>query len=146
MTEREKNNERLEKIESAIAEIKETSKNNVEMFLEHEKQVVGQLAEIKTEIVSELGKLHNKIDKQKEEMDEITRANNKTFGAMLRNDINNAMNNLELTKDEDGNTHIDLSDYENLDALFDDYLNERKLNGAFKRIYENEFQKFVIDR
>ncbi len=137
--------ERLSKTEKAIAEIKETSEKNVKMFLEHEKEVVGKFTGIKNEIVAELGKLHNKIDEQHQEMVATKKAGDKTDRAMLRDRIAGGMRYFSQNRDDDGIVHINLSDYENLDALFQEYF-AKNGNGAFKRMYEDEFKHFSIDQ
>lgn len=137
--------ERLSKTEKAIAEIKETSEKNVKMFLEHEQAVVGKFTGIKDEIVKELNKLHDKIEKQHEEMNATNKANIKTDRAMLRDRIAGGMRYFSQTKDDEGCVHISFSDYENMDALFREYF-AKGGNGAFKKMYETEFQQFIIDR
>lgn len=136
--------ERLAKTEKAIDEIKETSKRNVEMFLDHEKQVVEKFTSIKNDVIIELNKLHDKIDTQKSEMDAATEANIKTDCAMLRDRIASGMRHFSHHKDEEGNVHISVSDHENMDALFQEYFAKHG-NGTFHQMYVNEFQKFIID-
>lgn len=143
--EREKEKERLDNIENAITEIKDTSKHNVEMFLDHERQVVERFTDIKDEIISELNKLHDKIDEQKEEIDKNNEASIKTDCAMLRDRIASGMRYFSQNKDADGNVHISFSDYENMEALYQEYFSKGG-NGAFKKAYKTEFQTFIIDR
>ena len=145
MREKRKWNERLSKTEKDIEEIKKNSDRNVQMFLEHEQAVVEKFTGIKEDIIVELNKLHDKIDEQKEEMDATNRANIKTDRAMLRDRIAGGMRYFSQNRDEDGNVHIAFSDYENMDALFREYF-AKGGNGAFKKMYETEFQKFIIDR
>ena len=57
MREREKERERLKNTENAIEEIKETAKQNVAMFLDHEQQVLHKIGEFKNEIVEKMGNL-----------------------------------------------------------------------------------------
>lgn len=137
--------ERLSNTENAIKDIKETSKRNVEMFLDHERQVVEKFTGIKDEIIVELNKLHEKIDEQQEEMATTNKANMKTDRAMLRDRIAGGMRYFSQRKDDDGNVHISFSDYENMDALFREYF-AKGGNGAFKKMYEDEFRQFIIDR
>lgn len=137
--------ERLKNAEDAIVEIKDTSKKNVEMFLEHEKQVIAQFEGIRDEIVTELGKLHDKIDEQRAEMDETNKANNKTDCAMLRDRIGSGMRYFSRNIGSDGKVHISWSDWENMNALFQEYFAKHG-NGAFKKMYDDEFVHFVIDR
>ena len=137
--------ERLEKTEKAIEEIKDTSKHNVQMFLQHEKQVVEHIDSIKHEIVTELNKLHDKIDEQKVEMDKNSEKSKATDCVMLRDRIASGMRYFSQNKDADGNVHITFGDYENMEALFQEYF-AKDGNGAFRKMYETEFQKFIIDR
>lgn len=145
MREKREWNERLKGAEDAIVEIKDTSKKNVEMFINHERQVVAQVVGIRDEIVTELGKLHDKIDEQRAEMDETNKANNKTDCAMLRDRIGSGMRYFSKNVCADGKVHISLSDYENMNALFQEYFAKHG-NGAFKKMYDDEFVHFVIDR
>lgn len=130
--------ERLKKAEKDIEEIKNTAKRNVNMFLEHEKQVMSQFIGIRDEIVSELNKLHDK-------MEETNEANDKTDCAMLRDRISSGMRYFSKNIGPDGKVHISLSDYENMNALFQEYFVKHG-NGAFRKMYEDEFIHFVIDR
>lgn len=145
MREKRKWQKRLDETEQAIKDIKDTSKHNVDMFLDHERQVVEKFTGIKDEIVAELNKLHVKIDEQKEEIAATNKANAKTDRALLRDRIAGGMRYFSQNKDEDGNVHISFSDYENMEALFHEYF-AREGNGAFKKMYETEFLNFIIDR
>lgn len=137
--------ERLTDTEKAIKEIKETSKHNVEMFLDHERQVVEKFTGIKNEIITELTKLHDKIDRQKEEMNATNKANSKTDRAILRDRITSGMRYFSQHRDDEGFVHISLSDYENLESLFQQYF-AKDGNGVIKKMYEDEFRHFIIDR
>lgn len=145
MREKREWNTRLVNAEKAIEEIKDTSKKNVEMFISHEQQVVAQFVGIRDEIVVELGKLHTKIDKQQDEIEKNNEANNKTDCAMLRDRISSGMRYFSKNVKEDGKVHISLSDYENMNGLFQEYFSKHG-NGAFKKMYKDEFEHFVIDR
>lgn len=145
MREKKEWDDRLKKAEDAIEEIKNTSKKNVDMFINHEKQVVEQFVGIRDEIVTELSRLHDKMDEQKSEMEKTNQANNKTDCAMLRDRIGSGMRYFSKNIGADGKVHISLSDYENMNALFQEYFTKHG-NGAFKKMYEDEFVHFVIDR
>lgn len=144
MLQREEYETRLRNVEKAIEEIKETSKHNVAMFIEHEHQVVGKFTGIKDEIVVELNKLHDKINQQQEEMEKTKKANDKTDCAMLRDRINSGMRYFKKNVDTDGNVHIAFVDYVNMDALFQEYFSHEG-NGPFGKMYEEEFKHFIID-
>lgn len=115
------------------------------MFLKHEKQVIAQFVGIRDEIVIELNRLHDKIDEQKEEMVKTKEANDKTDCTMLRDRIGSGMRYFSKNVGADGKVHISLSDYENMNGLFQEYFAKHG-NGAFKKMYEDEFTQFVIDR
>ena len=130
--------ERLEKAEKAIEDIKKNSDRNVTMFLAHEQAVVEKFTGIKDEIVKELAKLHEKLDEHKEN-------NDKTDKALLRDRIAGGMRYFSERADKNGDVHISFSDYENMEDLFQEYFSKGG-NGAFKKMYEEEFRKFLIDR
>ncbi len=136
---------RLTDTEKAIKDIKKNSERNVEMFLDHERQVVEKFTGIKREIIEELNKLHDKIDAQKAEMSETNEANKKTDCAILRDRILGGMRHFGRNKDEHGCVHVSITDYENLDALFKEYF-AKGGNGVVQKIYEEEFIHFTIDR
>lgn len=144
MIKREEYTNRLRQVELSIEEIKNTSKHNVAMFIEHEGQVVGKFTGIRDEIVAELNKLHDKIEEQHKEMEKNQKANNKTDCAMLRDRINSGMRFFKKNVDADGNVHISFSDYVNMDALFQEYFSKNG-NGPFGKMYEEEFKHFIID-
>ena len=145
MLKKEEYEKRLKNVENAIEEIKNTSKHNVAMFIDHEGQVVAKFMDIKDEIVKELDKLHDKIDKQKAEMEKVNKANTKTDCAILRDRISGGMRYFSKNIGNDGKVHISLSDYANMEALFQEYFSHGG-NGIFEKMYEEEFKHFVIDR
>ena len=145
MREKREQGQRMTDMEASIKAIEKKSAENVQLFLEHEQAVVDKFTGIKNEIVAELGKLHDKIDKQKNEMDGINEANIQTDCAMLRDRLASGMRYFSQNVGEDGKVHISLSDYENLNELFKRYF-ARGGNGAFKKMYEDEFRHFVIDQ
>lgn len=142
--ERKEWNKRLSKTENDIDEIKKNSDRNVKMFLEHEQAVVSKFSGIRDEIISEIIKLHEKIDEQKTEMDATNEANIKTDCAMLRDRIASGMRYFGQNKDEHGVVHISFSDHENMEALFQEYFAKHG-NGTFHHMYEHEFQHFIVD-
>lgn len=129
---------RLEKVEADIVEIKNKSKDNVNMFLEHEKNVVTGFTRTTTEILDKLNALHDKVDEQ-------NAASNKTDLAILRDRIVGGMRYFSQNKDEYGKVHISFSDHENMEALFQEYF-AKGGNGTIKNMYDNEFAHFSIDR
>lgn len=138
MREKREWNDRLKKAEKDIEEIKDASKYNVSMFLDHEKQVVEQFVSIRDEIVSELNRLHDKMEKSEKE-------GKKRDRAFLRDRISGGMRYFEQNKNENGIVHISLGDHENMEDLFKEYFSAGG-NGTYKQMYENEFKKFIIDK
>ena len=138
MREKREWNDRLKKAEDDIEEIKNTSKQNVDMFINHEKQVLDQFVGMRNEIVTELNRLHDK-------MDETNEANSKTDRALLRDRIASGMRYFSQNVDEQGRVHIAFSDYVNMDELFTEYFTHDG-NGPFKKMYDDEFLHFVIDK
>ena len=145
MLKREEYANRLKQVETSIEEIKNTSKHNVAMFIDHEGQVVDKFMDIKSEIVSELNKLHDKIDEQADIIDKNNKATIQTDCAMLRDRLNSGMRYFTQNTDEKGNVHIKLGDYQTMDALFKEYFSKGG-NGAFEKMYNDEFTHFIIDR
>lgn len=86
-----------------------------------------------------------KVDAQQERLEQIDEDGKHRDIALLRDRISGGMRYYSRNKDENGNVHISLSDYENMESLFQEYFKAGK-NGTFKQMYENEFQKFIIDK
>lgn len=138
MIEKEELNNRLKQAEESIEEIKNASKKNVDMLISHEHKILEKFSGIRDEVVNELNILHDKMDEQKEE-------NKKTDCALLRDRISSGMKYFSKNIGVDGKVHISLSDYENMNELFQEYFSKNG-NGVFRKIYEGEFIHFVIDR
>lgn len=136
--------DRLLKAENNIKEIKETATQNVNTFLEHERLMSESFVDVKKEIVQEIGKLHNKIDEQSEHLEEIDRDGKHRDMALMRDRLIQGLRYFSQNKDNDGNVHISMTDYENLDELFNEYF-KCGGNGVCHSLYENEFKKFKID-
>ena len=145
MIEKEEFNKRLKQAEDSIEEIKETSKQNVSMLISHEEQILDQFKTIRDEVIKELGRLNDKMDEQANIIDKNNKASIKTDCAVIKDRLNGGMRYFSQNKDENGNVHIKLNDYEILDDLFKEYL-DKGGNGPVKRMYEEEFLHFVIDR
>lgn len=71
MREKREWNERLQNAEKAIVEIKETSKYNVNMFLEHERQTIDRIMQFKDEIVEKMESLENKQVEMNEKVSNV---------------------------------------------------------------------------
>ena len=99
---------------------------------------------IPEEIVSEISKLHDKIDEQKEHLEIIDFEGKKRDCAVLRDRILAGMRYFSQNKDEHGVVHISMTDYENMNEMFSEYFNCNG-NGVCHSLYENEFKKFKID-
>ena len=145
MIEKEEFNSRLQQAEDSIEEIKETSKQNVSMLMNHEQQILDQFTTIRGEVIKELGRLNDKMDEQANIIDQNNKASIKTDLAVIKDRLNSAMRYFSQNKDENGNVHIKWSDYEILDDLFKEYF-AKGGNGPIKRMYEEEFLHFIIDR
>lgn len=88
---------RLTDVEKSIEEIKDTSKKNVAMFLEHEQAVVGKITGIKDEIVDEFAKLREKIDDQQAESEaKAARMRIQRFADELYGDIRHSKEHFDL--------------------------------------------------
>lgn len=148
MTEREKNNERLNNIENSITVIKDTSKSNVDMFIEHEEKVVANFADIKDEVVKQLADMSIRMDEQQRQiesrLEEIDKDGKRRDIALMRDRILAGFRYFNQNKDRDGIVHISLTDFENMNGMITEYLKAGG-NGAVKHIYENEFTKYKID-
>lgn len=129
---------RLVNVEKAIEEIRNTSRDNVNMFLEHEEKVVKEFNKSTETILGKLTEMHTKMDEQNE-------ASNKTDLAILRDRIVGGMRYFSQNKDEREKVHISFSDHENMEALFQEYF-KKGGNGTIKNMYNNEFKRFNIDR
>lgn len=130
--------------EKDIAEIRETSIQNVNTFLEHEKLMSENFVVVKEEIVKEISKLHDKIDEQRDHLEEIDADGKRRDAAILRDRLIQGLRYFSQQKDENGFVHISMTDYENLNEMFTEYF-ECNGNGVCHSLYENEFKKFKID-
>lgn len=136
--------DKLLKAEKDIAEIRETSTQNVNTFLEHEKLMSENFVSVKEEIVKEIGKLHDKIDEQHSHLEDIDRDGKRRDCSLMRDRLIQGLRYFSQQKDERGIVHISMTDYENLNEMFSEYFNCNG-NGVCHSLYENEFKKFKID-
>lgn len=136
--------DKLIKAEKDIAEIRETSIENVNTFLEHEKLMSENFVSVKEEIVQELGKLHDKIDDQRKHLEDIDTDGKRRDCSLMRDRLIQGLRYFSQQRDEDGVVHISMTDYENLNEMFSEYFNCNG-NGVCHSLYENEFKKFKID-
>lgn len=135
---------KLLKAEQDIAEIRDTSTQNVNTFLEHERLMSESFVDVKKEIVQEISKLHDKIDKQHEHLEDIDRDGKHRDMALMRDRLIQGLRYFSQNKSNDGSVLISMTDYENLDELFNEYF-KCGGNGVCHSLYENEFKKFKID-
>lgn len=89
--------------------------------------------------------LEKKIDEQRERLDILDDGGRKRDSALLRDRIVQGMRFFSKNIGEDGFVHIKLTDYENLSHLFEEYF-QCGGNGALKKMYEDEFKTWKIDR
>lgn len=136
--------DRLIKAEKDIAEIRDTSTQNVNTFLEHERLMSKSFVTVKEDIVKEISKLNDKIDNQHVHLEEIDRDGKHRDMALMRDRLIQGLRYFSQNKTEDGFVLISMTDYENLDELFNEYF-KCGGNGVCHSLYENEFKKFKID-
>lgn len=136
--------DRLIKAEKDIAEIRDTSTQNVNTFLEHERLMSESFTDVKREIVQEIGKLNDKIDKQHVHLEEIDKDGKRRDCSLMRDRILAGVRYFNQNRDEDGIVHISLTDFENMDSMIQEYFKAGG-NGAVKHIYDLEFSKYKID-
>lgn len=140
--------ERLTKTEQDIVEIKETAKSNVQMFLEHEKKVVGHFLEIKDEVVKQLDDLSYKFDQQRvqleSKLEEIDKDGKSRDCSLLRDRLIQTTRYFSQQRDENGHVHVNLTEWENINEMFQEYFKAHG-NGAVKKIYDEDFSKWIID-
>lgn len=144
MRSQKENKKRLLNAENDIKEIKETSERNVNNFLEHEQLMSDNFIDVKNEIIKEISKLNEKIDNQREHLEEIDRDGKHRDMALMRDRLIQGLRYFSQKKDTDGSVLISMTDYENLDELFNEYF-KCGGNGVCHSLYENEFKKFKID-
>lgn len=136
--------DRLKNAESDINEIRKTAEKNVDTFLEHERLMSESFTDVKNEIVQELGKLNDKIDKQHVHLEEIDKDGKARDCAILRDRILGGMRYFSQNIDENNNVHISATDFENMSKMFEEY-EKAGGNGLIKHLKETEFNKFVVD-
>ena len=121
MIEREKAKERLDYFEKSIGEIKETSKNNVEMFLEHEEDVLGKIGEFKNEIVDKVAEMNDNVRNIKAELTGVKREFEGKNADDWRWDIldffNSSINGRRHYKEEWYHVIDQLKKYENVKSI-----------------------------
>lgn len=135
---------RLINAEKDIKDIRETSTQNVNTFLEHERIMSENFVDVKKEIVYEIGKLHDKIDEQTEHLEEIDKDGKRRDCSLMRDRILAGIRYFNQNRDEDGVVHISLTDFENMNSMIQEYFKAGG-NGAVKHIYDLEFSKYKID-
>ena len=142
-TQRE-NRERLTNAENDIKEIRETAKENVETFLEHERMMNDNFLAIKDDIIREVAKLHDKIDEQTEQLETIDKEGKRRDCTVFRDRLLGGLRYFAQNKDEKGCVHITVTDFENMTKMFEEY-EKAGGNGLIKHLKETEFDKFIVD-
>lgn len=89
--------------------------------------------------------LDKKIDEQKERITQIDEDGKQRDCAILRDRILGGMRYFCQNRDEHGKVHINITDHENMEHLFEAYFSCHG-NGTVKAIYENEFKNWIIDK
>jgi hypothetical protein len=100
--------------------------------------------ELHSLILEGYSQLDKKIDEQKEHLEEIDRDGKHRDMALMRDRLIQGLRYFSKNKDENGSVIISMTDYENLDELFNEYF-KCGGNGVCHSLYENEFKKFKID-
>lgn len=135
---------RLKNAEQAIQEIKEASKNNVQMFLNHEEKIVEKFSSMRDELIIRLDQLDNKFIQQQEENNRVNEANDAVDRALLRDRLNGGLRFFSQNVDEQGRVHISVGDHENMEKMFQEYFNKHG-NGTMEQRYKKEFKHYIID-
>lgn len=89
--------------------------------------------------------LTNKVEELANKVDQIDEAGQRRDCAILRDRILQACRFFGKNKDESGDIHVGMAEYENLQHLFEEYFSAHG-NGIVKKIYEEEFVKWIIDK
>ena len=144
MRSQKENKKRLLNAENDIKEIKETSERNVNNFLEHEQLMSDNFIDVKNEIIREIGKLNEKIDNQREHLEEIDRDGKRRDCSLMRDRLLSGLRYFSQNKDENNNVHISMTDFENMSKMFEEY-EKAGGNGLVKHLKETEFDNFIVD-
>lgn len=144
MRNQKENRKRLLNAENDIKEIKETSERNVNNFLEHEQLMSDNFIDVKNEIIREIGKLNEKIDNQREHLEEIDRDGKRRDCSLMRDRLLSGLRYFSQNKDENNNVHISMTDFENMSKMFEEY-EKAGGNGLVKHLKETEFDNFIVD-
>ena len=144
MRSQKENRKRLLNAENDIKEIKETSERNVNNFLEHEQLMSDNFIDVKNEIIREIGKLNEKIDNQREHLEEIDRDGKRRDCSLMRDRLLSGLRYFSQNKDENNNVHISMTDFENMSKMFEEY-EKAGGNGLVKHLKETEFDNFIVD-
>lgn len=145
MIERDEAKERLDYFENAIIEIKETSKNNVEMFLEHEQQTLDKIGTFANNIVIKIDTLENKQSEINSTVEEVKKEFEQKNADDWRWDIldffNSSINNRKHYKEEWNHVINQLKKYEK-------YVETHEIdNGVFEEAstwLRNEYRKHLM--
>lgn len=102
---------------------------------------IDNLAEL---LNNQYQRLDIKIDEQKERISKIDEDGKRRDRSLMRDRLVQGLRYFSQQKDEKGIVHISMTDYENLEELFNEYF-KCGGNGVCHSLYENEFKKFKID-
>lgn len=89
--------------------------------------------------------LDKKIDEQKERLTTLDEEGQKRDCAILRDRILGGMRYFCQNRDDNGVVHINITDHENMEHLFEAYFSCHG-NGTVKTMYDNEFKNWIIDK
>lgn len=103
-----------------------------------------RVEELNSLILEGYSKLDKKIDEQKDHLEEIDKDGKRRDCSLMRDRLIQGLRYFSQQKDSEGVIHISMTDYENLNEMFNEYFNCNG-NGVCHSLYENEFKKFKID-
>lgn len=106
--------------------------------------IVNRIEEFANLMNKQYQHLEKRLDEQRALIDSLDSTGTKRDQALLRDRILSGVRYFSQNKDLNGNVHIELHDYENMDSLFTEYFLSGG-NGTVHKIYENEFKNWIID-
>jgi hypothetical protein len=105
--------------------------------------IVNRIEEFANLMNRQYQHLEKRLGEQKEHLETLETDGKKRDCAILRDRILQAVKYFRKNT-IDNEVHINIIDWENLNAMFEEYFKANG-NGAIKKIYEEEFKNWVID-
>ena len=107
-------------------------------------ELTKRIEELGTLVNKQYTHLDKKIDEQKQHLETIDSDGKRRDCSIMRDRLIQALRYFSQNKDEHGIVHISMTDYENINEMFNEYF-KCNGNGVCHSLYENEFKKFKID-